>query len=75
MAKQMPKAMQKKLERVDRLMSQIIDLNQDIERWLEASGITEDGFDYTSDFRECPGYWIADREGFIAKVNQDLEEA
>ena len=75
MAKQMPKAMQKKLERVDRLMSQIIDLNQDIERWLEASGITEDGFDYTSDFREYPGYWIVDREGFIAKVNQDLEEA
>ena len=72
MTKQMPKAMQQKVNRMSKLMSQLIDLNQELERWLEDSGITTDGFDYTYDHREHPGYWIVDADAFIAEVNSDL---
>ena len=72
MTKQMPKAMQQKVNRMSKLMSQLIDLNQELERWLEDSGITTDGFDYTYDHREHPGYWIVDVDAFIAEVNRDL---
>ena len=72
MTKQLPKAMQQKINRMSKLMSQLIDLNQELEQWLEDSGITPDGFDYTYDHREHPGYWISDADGFIAEVNRDL---
>lgn len=71
MTKQMPKTMIAKVERMNKLMQQVVDLNCELEQWLEKNGI-EDGFDFTGDYRETRGYEIYDVDGFINAVNEAL---
>lgn len=71
MTKQMPKTMIGKVERMNKLMQQVVDLNCELEQWLEKNGI-EDGFDFTGDYRESRGYEIYDVDGFINAVNEAL---
>lgn len=71
MSKQMPKYMVEKINRMNKLMQQIVELNFQLEEWLEANGV-EDGYDLTVDYRESRGYEIFDVEGFVQEVNDSL---
>ena len=70
---QMPKYMAKKVERMNRLMSEIVDLNLELEDWMEANGI-DDSFDFTYDHRDDRGYAIIDITSFIEAVNEAMSE-
>ncbi len=72
-SKQMPKYMAKKVERMNRLMSEIVDLNLELEDWMEANGI-DDSFDFTYDHRDDRGYAIIDITSFIEAVNEAMSE-
>lgn len=72
MAKQTPKHIKAKVERVNRLMEQIIALNMEIEEWMEKSGVTDDGFDYTYDFRDDRGYAYLMPEQLFERIDGDL---
>lgn len=71
MAKQMPKYMVKKVERMSELMEQIVDLNFEVEEWLEKNGI-EDGFDFTYDHRDSRGYGVTNVSEFVQAVNDAI---
>ena len=71
MTKQMPKTMINKIERMNKLMEQVVSLNIELEEWLEKNGIS-DGFDLATDYRESRGYEIFDVDGFVARVNEEL---
>lgn len=71
MAKQTPRHIIKKIERMNRLMEQLIDLNVELEDWLEKNGI-EDGFDFTYDNRDDRGYAIIWPDQFIEKINEAI---
>lgn len=71
MEKRVPKHIRQKVERMSRLMTQVVGLNQEIEEWLESNGI-EDGFDFTYDHRIESGYEIADFEAFYAAIEKAI---
>ena len=68
MAKQMPKYMVKKVERMCDLMEQIVALNVEFEEWLEKNGI-ESGFDFTFDYRDERGYAVWNVSEFVSAAN------
>jgi flagellar hook-associated protein FlgK len=72
MAKRVPKHIKAKVERANRLMEQITALNMEIEEWMEKSGVTDDGFDYTYDFRDSRGYGYFTPEWFFERIDGDL---
>ena len=67
MAKRVPKHIIQKLERMSKLMSQLTDLNMELEAWMERNGI-EDAFDFAYDWRYEPAYEIQNRDDFIRAV-------
>lgn len=71
MAKQMPKYMVKKVERMSNLMEQIVDLNIEVEEWMEKNGI-EDGFAFTYDHRDDRGYGVINVREFVQAVNDAI---
>ena len=64
-----PKHIKAKVERINRLMEQIVELNMEVEDWLEKNGI-ENGFDFTDDFRDSRGYGIDSAETFYARIEE-----
>lgn len=66
-----PKHIQKKVTRMNELMDKIVDLNMELEKWLEERG-AKDGFDFTYEHRESVGYSIQDVNGFYGKVEREL---
>lgn len=68
MAKQMPKYMVKKVERMNDLMQQIVDLNFEVEDWMERNGV-KDAFDFTFDHRDSRGYGVVNVAEFVRAVN------
>lgn len=73
MTKQMPKTMIAKIERMNKLMQQVVDLNFELEEWLEKNGF-EDAYDFTFDYRESRGYEIVHVDWFVNDVNEELSK-
>lgn len=71
MAKQMPKYIVKKVERMSDLMEQIISLNFEVEEWMEKNGI-EDAFGFTYDYRDDRGYGVINVSEFVQAVNDAI---
>ncbi len=72
MAKQLPKHLVEKAERANRLMAQIVDINIELERWIEKNGIAPDGFDFLYHFRECEGYDYSGVGDMVNYINAAL---
>ena len=68
-----PKHIINKVERMARLMDQLVELNIEVEEWMEKNGI-DDAFDFTRDYRDDRGYGISFPYDFIAKVERRLNE-
>ena len=74
MTKRVPKHIRQKVERMSRLMSQIVALNSELESWLESNGV-DDGWDFIAEYRAEPGYEIGGRlEWFYDAVEQKMNE-
>lgn len=71
MAKQTPKYIIQKIERMNALMEKIVELNFELEEWMEGNGI-EDGFGATFDYRDDRGYGIIDTDAFIDMLNDQI---
>lgn len=71
MAKRTPKYIIEKIGRMNRLMQQVVDLNFELEEWLEANGI-EDGFDFSYYHRDDRGYGIIDVSEFVKDINEAI---
>lgn len=65
--KTVPKHIRTKIERMNRLMDALVDLNLEVEAWMESNGI-EDAFDFTGDHRDDRGYGIMFPDDFINEV-------
>ena len=74
MVKKTPQHIKAKRDRINRMMGQIVDLNQEVEKWLEDSGVTSDGFDFIGKHREYNGYWIVWPEELYAEIDKKLGE-
>jgi hypothetical protein len=72
MARKVPKYIRENIYKTSKLMQKVVDLNFELEEWLEKQGI-KDGYDMTYSYRESRGYEIYDVEGFIAKVEEQLK--
>ena len=73
MAKKMPKYMVDKVRRMNALMQQIVDLNMEVEEWLEKNGV-ENPYEVGFDYHECRGYEVYDVEGFVQTMNEAMNE-
>lgn len=72
MSKRVPKHIKQKVERMSRLMEKLVDLNTELESWLEANGI-EDGYDFMSQYRQDVGYEVGGRlEWFYEAVENAI---
>lgn len=69
--KRVPKHIISKLERMNRLMRQLTCLNVELEEWMEKNGI-EDGFDFTTDWRNEPAYEIVWTEEFVRAIEEAI---
>jgi hypothetical protein len=69
-----PKHITKKIERMERLMDQLVALNIEVEEWVEKNTGVASAFDLAEDNRDDRGYayWIDSR--FIADVERLLNE-
>lgn len=72
MTKRVPKHIRAKIERMSRLMETIVDLNMEVEEWLENNAGIEDGFDFTYDQRDSRGYGIVSVEDFINAIESEM---
>lgn len=73
MARTVPKHVIRKIDRMNRLMGEIVSLNFELEEWLEKNGV-EDGFAFTSDYRDDRGYAIHWPDDFVAAIEAELEQ-
>ena len=73
MAKQAPKYIIKKIERMSDMMEELVQLNMEVEGWLEKNGIY-DGFDFSNDHRDDRGYGIWDVDRYVAAINEAINE-
>ena len=64
-----PKYVVKKIERMNRLMQEIVDLNIEVEGWIEANGC-ENAFDLSVGYRDDRGYGISGVDGFLSEVER-----
>ncbi len=72
--KSVPKYITKKIYRVGQLMNQIVDLNLEIEEWIEQNAGVKDAFDFEMDNHDNRGYAYWLESDFIAKVERRLNE-
>ena len=72
MAKQTPKYIIAKMNRANNLMQQIVDINFEVEDWLVANGVAEDGFDFFTDCRDSRGYGYEWLDHTIEIINDEL---
>lgn len=72
--KTVPKYITKKIYRVGQLMNQIVDLNLEIEEWIEQNAGVKDAFDFEMDNHDNRGYAYWLESDFIAKVERRLNE-
>lgn len=70
MAEGVPKHVVRKVERMNRIMQQLVDLNFELEEWLEANGV-EDAYDLTFDYRDVRGYGIHWPDRFLDQVRRE----
>lgn len=70
--KTVPKHIRAKVERMGRLMDQLVELNIEVETWMERNGI-EDAFDFTSDYRDDRGYGIDRAADFIEALEREFD--
>ena len=69
MTKKVPMYVLRKVDRMNNLMQKIVDLNLEVEEWLEKNGVT-DGYDFANQFRDDRGYGIYDVLGFENAVER-----
>lgn len=70
--KRVPKHIKAKVERMSALMGKLVQLNEELEEWLEANGI-EDGYDFVAQYRMDTGYEIgADFDWFYEAVEKAI---
>lgn len=72
--KTVPKHITKKIERMERLMDQLVALNIEVEEWVEEHAGVPNAFELTEDNRDDRGYSLWRPEEFIAKVEDLLNE-
>lgn len=72
MTKRVPKHIKAKIERMSRLMETIIDLNMEVEEWLEKNAGVDNGFDFAYDYRDDRGYGITNVSDFISAIEESL---
>lgn len=70
--KRVPKHIKAKIERTNRLMETIIDLNIEVEEWIEGNTGIDDAFDFTSDYRDDRGYGINQVAEFIDRIESEV---
>lgn len=71
MAKQMPKYMIEKIEKMNAAVYKAQELAEEIEAWIEENGISDDGYDYVYSFADSTAYSIANKR-FVRDVNSEL---
>lgn len=71
MAKRVPKHIISKIERMSKLMDTLVDLNIEVEEWVEKN-TGKDAFDMTTDYRDDRGYGIMFTYDFISKIEENL---
>lgn len=65
--KTVPKHIKEKVARMNRLMQQLVDLNIEVETWMEKAGI-ENAFDFTDGYRDDRGYGIMFPYSFVNDI-------
>ena len=77
MAKKVPNYIKQNLYATAKYMDKIVELNMQLERWVEKAGLSEFGVDYLRELSggslDCPGYLFRDIEYTIEQINEDLE--
>lgn len=69
--KKVPKHIMTKIDRMGRLMQQLVDLNIEVEEWMQRNGISEP-FDFTADYRDDRGYGISFPYDFVKAVEDAI---
>lgn len=65
-----PKYVKEKINRANKLMKQIVNINIEVEQWMEGNGI-ENGYDFTGDYRDDRGYGYV----WVQQLIDSIEEA
>lgn len=71
MAKRVPKYIIQKMEMANKLMEQVVDLNFQVEGWMESNGIY-DAFDFTYDYRDNRGYGYLWVDRFVESIENEI---
>lgn len=69
--KKVPKHIKAKIERMSLLMDALVDLNLEVEGWLEANGV-EDADYLSDDLRDYRGYGLWDEAKYIERVERAI---
>lgn len=72
MSKRVPKHIRAKIERMSRLMDTIVDLNIEVEKWVEKNTDIDDCFDFAYDHRDERGYGIIRVDAFVKAIEEQL---
>ena len=77
MAKKVPNYIKQNLYATAKYMNKVVELNAQLERWVEKAGLSEFGAEYIQELSGgnfyCPGYVFSDIEYTIEQINEDLE--
>lgn len=70
--KTVPKYIRRKIERMSALMEQIVELNIDVELWVEDNSDVYDAFWMSEDNRDVRGYGITDIDGYVRAIEDAI---
>lgn len=69
--KKVPKHIKAKIERMSSLMDALVDLNLEVEGWIEANGV-EDAYYLSDDLRDDRGYGLWDELKYLDRVERAI---
>lgn len=69
--KKVPKHIRAKVERMSRLMDALVDLNLEVEGWIEANGV-KDAYYLSDDLRDDRGYGLWDEAKYLERVERAI---
>ena len=69
--KKVPKRIKDKIERMSRLMDALVDLNLEVEAWIEANGVKE-AYYLSDDLRDDRGYGLWDEAKYLERVERAI---
>ena len=74
MARRVPNYIKQNIYQTEKYMEKIVELNKQLERWIETSGIDEYGFEYINDHNwiEYSGYSFWGIEDILNTLEEDL---